>query len=208
MTAPASSSRRPRRSARDPRAARDPVRRRRARLRGARPPGPVARRSRPRACGRQGSVLLAEAAGRPVLGVDTAVVLGRARLREALRRAPRRARCSRRSPAGRTRSSPGSASSAASVELRRARHDPCDVPAADRAADRRLRGDRRMGGPRGRLRDPGPRRGARRADRGRLPERRRSSRRAASSGCWPEHFPRRLRLRPPIAAPPSATPYT
>ena len=49
--------------------------------------------------------------------------------------------------------------------------------------DRGLRRERGVGGPRRRIRDPGPRRPARRADRGRLPERRRAARRAAARAC-------------------------
>ena len=48
---------------------------------------------------------------------------------------------------------------------------------------------RRVGGPRRRLRDPGSRREPRRADRGRLPQRRRPSRRAARRGSSPTRFP-------------------
>ena len=57
---------------------------------------------------------------------------------------------------------------------------------------RRVPRERRVGGARGRVRDPGPRRAARRANRGRLPERRRPPGRAAplapraacSEVCW------------------------
>src|SRR5262249_33059833 len=48
------------------------------------------------------------------------------------------------------------------------------VPAADAARARNVRRDRRVGGTRGCVRDSGRRRVARRADRGRLPERRRT----------------------------------
>ena len=54
--------------------------------------------------------------------------------------------------------------------------------------------DRRVGRPRRRVRDPGPRREPRRADRGRLPERRRPAGRAARAAAR-DALPRRLRLR-------------
>ena len=49
----------------------------------------------------------ADAGERPVLGVDTAVVLGGPALRRSRRTRPRRSGCSRRSRARRTSSSPG-----------------------------------------------------------------------------------------------------
>src|SRR5205814_5203680 len=52
---------------------------------------------------------------------------------------------------------------------------------ADAARHRVVRGERRVGGTRRRLRDPGPRCGPRRADRGRLPQRRRAAVGAARS---------------------------
>ena len=68
------------------------------------------------------------------------------------------------------------------------------LPRADAARARAPPGARRVGGTRGRLRDPGPRRRARRADRGRLPERRRPAGGAARAA--PRRaLPRRLRLR-------------
>ena len=57
---------------------------------------------------------------------------------------------------------------------------------------RRLRRERRMGGPCGRVRDPGLRRLARRADRGRLPERRRASGRAVAGRTEPDPEDARL----------------
>ena len=59
------------------------------------------------------------------------------------------------------------------------RDDARHVPRADAARPGALPRERRVGGPRRRLRDPGPRRRPRRADRGRLPERRRPARRVA-----------------------------
>ena len=55
-----------------------------------------------------------------------------------------------------------------------------DFRALDDADARLVRRDGRVGGPRRRLRDPGPRRRPRRGDRGRLPQRRRAAARAAA----------------------------
>ena len=96
-------------AARDPRAARDPVRRRRARLRGARPAGRRPGRPRPRARAREGALGRHAGAGeRPVLGVDTSVWLdGTVYGKPATR--PRPSGCSSSWPGRRTRSSPASA---------------------------------------------------------------------------------------------------
>ena len=136
-------------AARDPRAARHSVRRRRAAYEEH---GDDPRRARARG---QGALRRGRRA-QPVLGVDTAVVVdgGRSASRAA---PPRRRRCSSGSPAGRTRSSRGSASHAArgrSSTARRRGH----VPPADSARPRRLRRRAASGRARRRLRDPGPRR--------------------------------------------------
>ena len=128
------------------------------------------------------------------------------RLRQALRRA-RGARDARRPRRPGARGDLRALPPRPGRRVARARHDPCGVPSADRAADRRLPVHRRMGRPRRRLCDPGPRRVAGEPDRGRLPERRRSSRRAARRAAG-RAFPRRLRLRLADCGSSSATPYT
>ena len=76
-------------------------------------------------------------------------------------------------------------------ELREATEVTHVTFASSRANDRLVPVDARVGGPRGRLRDPGPRRGPHQPHRGRLPQRRRpSGRRAAGDGAAP---PARLR---------------
>ena len=86
---------------------------------------------------------------------------------------------------------------------RRGGRDARHVPRADAARPRPLRRVGRVGGPRRRLCDPGPRRRTRRADRGRLPERRRPAgraARAAAGGALPRHLRLRLALPPAAAA--------
>ena len=169
----------------DPRAARPPVRRRRAGLRRARPAGRGRCRRRARARARQGA-LGRGAGGRPARARRRHG--GRARrpgLRQAARTRPRPSRCSRRSPgethvvvSGLCLLTPGWEV----VEHEETRVTFRELTPRELAAPH---GARRVGGTGGRVCDPGPRRRARRADRGRLPERRRPPRARCSSACWP-----------------------
>ena len=136
----------------------------------------------------------AEAGDRPVLGVDTTVVARRPRLRQAAT-TPARPSAMLEALAGRTHVvvsglclvTPG-------WEERRARRDARHLPFAHAARPRAVPGERRVGGPRGRVRDPGPRRRARRAHRGRLPQRRRPAGRPARAPAG-RALPGRVRLR-------------
>ena len=83
-------------------------------------------------------------------------------LRQARRPGEARARCCASSSGRPTSSSPGCACSGRRLRRRRARGHRRHVPPAHRGRDRGLPRERRVGGPRGRLRDPGARRPARR----------------------------------------------
>ena len=163
-------------AARDPRAARHPVRRRRAALRGARPAGRRRRRARPRARAREGALgRRGSAAERPVLGVDTAVVVDGATLGKPANAAEAERMLERAvGPDARGRLRPLPAH--ARLGGGRARDDARHVPRAD-AARARATTSRAASGraarARTRSRASAP---PRRADRGRLPERRRPSR--------------------------------
>ena len=156
------------------------VRCRRAELRGARPARRRPRRARPPARRGQGAIIHLDGALDARRRHDGAP---RRHASTASPPAPTGARAmlagSRAAP---TRWSPASACSAPGFGASRtvhARH----LPAAPDAEIERVRGERGVGGARRRLRDPGPRRQARRADRRRLPQRRRASRRARCIDC-------------------------
>ena len=158
----------------DPRAARDRVQVR-SRRRGARG-GPAARgggRERlPQGRGRSPR----PDAEQPVLGVDTVVCIGVADLygKPGRRGGCARRRCAR--SAGRRHTV---ISGLCLIEdgrtADRGREHRGRVPAAGRRAARLVPRQRRVARTRRRLRDPGPRRGARGGDRGRLPQRRRAA---------------------------------
>ena len=179
-------------AARDPRAARHPVRRRRARLRGARTERPGRARSARRA--RRARSRPTRASG-PCSASTPTVVCDGARLRQAGDRARRRSEMLEsargQDARGRLRPLPAHAGLGGACTARSTRVTFRPLTAA---RPRALRRERRVGGARGRVRDPGPRRVARRADRGRLPERRRpagGAARATAGGA----LRRRLRLR-------------
>ena len=187
----------------DPRAAPHPVRRRRARLRGARPARRRPGRARPRARARARRAPSHAAGGRSrSASTRPCTSTAASTASRATPTMPRR--CSARSRAARTRSSPASACSApgfAVVEHEVTRVTFRDLSAADLAALSRAPASGRA---RGRLCDPGPRRPPRRADRRRLPERRRPARRRSCSTALarqrsePPANPR-ARLAPPMS---------
>ena len=132
------------------------------------------------------------AATAPVLGVDTEVLCGGELLGKPADAAEAEGcwRRSRGDARGRLRPLPADAG-LGGARTRRRRVSPS---AAHAARPRALPCERRVGGPRRRLRDPGPRRRPRRADRGRLPERRRAARRAPRPAAR-ERFSGVVRLR-------------
>ena len=146
----------------------DPVRRRRAALRRARPARRRPRRARARPRAREGALRPRGGTHRRSASTRPSIS-GSASTRSRATRTTR-ARCCASSPGARTRCSPASACSGPRVEAvehaETLGHLPrrSTTPAIDA-----LRRERRVGGPRRRLRDPGPRRPARRADRRRLP---------------------------------------
>ena len=142
-----------------------------ARVRGRRGRRPAGARRRHDASGATAGVY-----GKPADAEDAATMLDAPR-RPHARASSRASACSR--PAGRRSTS---------------RDDRVTFRPLTAARPRRVRRDRRVGGTRRRLRDPGPRRRARRADRGRLPERRRPPGGAARPAAR-RALPRRLRLR-------------